>query len=699
MMKNRKKLCIIASILILCIAAGCIIYGFYSGAIPNAVRHFKNKDEQEITQVLPEIEETEETVKSEPVTELEEIPEDTNVTEMETDTDALLDDSITITDAYCIEGNEAAFYTYEADVEEYRWEYYNKKTAQWDSISDLPDASITQELDEYYREVSILTIPAKAEYDGVAFRCSTDNKDPEKEIDDGVLYVIQPFDELIVPKEYSASAKELLYTNEIPVTLTYNDSESMEIKGLQGLYFCYEVSSTEDITKDLNEVTKTVTTVSKEERSYMTMPGDNPIMIRYRSESNTSDFDINIIGVDKTAPTIESYEINEYEVSSKDTTEGVEITVDIRASDNCTETSALMYCFELEGESNPEKDHFIQDSRITISTNTNGMYAIYVMDEAGNIAKENTELIIVDTKAPEIISVSLEYPDMDKWYESNIIHVVAEDKTALSYQYTCNRMDSGYIRDDFYTITENGMWTVTVKDAAGNVTSKDIEITNIDRKPPTILNISQNHNNQGTVGNLDYSSLIIGYDEDGNPIYASDILNGSDGKSTDQTDEATVINGIDGKDGADGKDGIDGRDGRDGKDGTDGASITGAKGDTGNNGNSVFIRYSAYENGANMTENPTASTKYIGTYTGTKASTNPSQYSWSKYTGDDGNSVFIRYSANADGSEMTEKPTALSKYMGTYVGKTASTQASDYTWTRYSDATISYSDGTLYITQ
>lgn len=699
MMKNRKKLCIIASILILCIAAGCIIYGFYSGAIPNVIRRIQNKDEQEITQVLPKPEKTEETIKPEQAAESNEIVEDTKVTEQ----DPLLDDPITITDTYCIEGDEAAFYAYEADADQYIWEYYNKKTAQWDSVSELPDAGITKEQDEYYREVSVLSIPAKVEYDGVAFRCSNENQTPEEEIDEGVLYVIQPFDELTVPEEYSASAKELLYTNEIPVTITYKDRDSMEIKGLQGLYFCYEVSSTEDITKDLNEITKTVTTISKEERSYMTMPGDNPIMLRYRSGSNTSDYDINIIGVDKTAPIIESYEVSEYEVLSNDTAEGVEITVDIRAEDNCTETFALMYCFELEGESNPEKDHFIQDSSITISTNTNGMYAIYVMDEAGNIAKETTELIIVDTKAPVITSVSLEYPDMNKWYESNIIHVVAEDKTTLSYQYTCNGMDSGYIRDDFYTITENGMWTVTVKDAAGNVTSKDIEITNIDRKPPTILNISQNHNNQGTVGNLDYSSLIIGYDEDGNPIYASDILNG--------TEETTVINGIDGKDGADGKDGIDGkdgvngkdgidgRDGRDGKDGTDGASITGAKGDTGNNGNSVFIRYSAYENGADMTESPTASTKYIGTYTGTKASTNPSQYSWSKYAGDDGNSVFIRYSADADGSEMTEKPTALSKYMGTYVGKTASVKASDYNWTRYSDATISYSDGTLYITQ
>ena len=67
--------------------------------------------------------------------------------------------------------------------------------------------------------------------------------------------------------------------------------------------------------------------------------------------------------------------------------------------------------------------------------------------------------------------------------------------------------------------------------------------------------------------------------------------------------------------------------------------------------------------------------------------------------GQDGDGVFIRYSEDSTGKNMTEKPTDLSKWMGTYVGANASTNPADYTWTRYSDATITYSDGTLYITQ
>lgn len=45
-----------------------------------------------------------------------------------------------------------------------------------------------------------------------------------------------------------------------------------------------------------------------------------------------------------------------------------------------------------------------------------------------------------------------------------------------------------------------------------------------------------------------------------------------------------------------------------------------------------------------------------------------------------GQSVFIRYSANANGSEMTEAWQPGQRYLGTYIGTTASSNPSDYTW-------------------
>ena len=143
----------------------------------------------------------------------------------------------------------------------------------------------------------------------------------------------------------------------------------------------------------------------------------------------------------------------------------------------------------------------------------------------------------------------------------------------------------------------------------------------------------------------------------------------------------------------------DGKNGKDGKNGTDGKSITGKQGAAGAKGNSVFIRYSTNSDGKDMTTEPDQDTRYMGTYTGAEASTRPSDYSWSQYRGNDGNSIFIMYSASPDGADMQSTPDDSTKYMGTYTGAEASTRPSDYVWTRYSDATISYSDGTLYIIQ
>lgn len=113
--------------------------------------------------------------------------------------------------------------------------------------------------------------------------------------------------------------------------------------------------------------------------------------------------------------------------------------------------------------------------------------------------------------------------------------------------------------------------------------------------------------------------------------------NGKNGKVG--RDGADGRDGMDGNDGADGRNGTNGRDGQDGKDGKDGKA------------------------------------------------------------GRDGDSIFIRYSPESNGRDMTDKPNANTKYMGTYTGASASANPLDYTWTRYSDATITYSDGTVYITQ
>ena len=108
----------------------------------------------------------------------------------------------------------------------------------------------------------------------------------------------------------------------------------------------------------------------------------------------------------------------------------------------------------------------------------------------------------------------------------------------------------------------------------------------------------------------------------------------------------------------------------------------------------VHIRYSANANGLNMTTEIQADTKYIGIATNSSetAPTSPSDYSWGRFVGTPGVSSYtwIRYSSNADGSNMTTIPNEETKYIG--VAITAEDSApTDYT--KYSWALFRGSDG------
>jgi hypothetical protein len=130
----------------------------------------------------------------------------------------------------------------------------------------------------------------------------------------------------------------------------------------------------------------------------------------------------------------------------------------------------------------------------------------------------------------------------------------------------------------------------------------------------------------------------------------------------------TGANGIEGKQGPAGVAGAAGSNGANGKDGRDGqtgaAGIAGAKGDTG----------------------ATGATGAAG------AAGAPGK------DGADGKSTFVRFSKNANGKDMTEIPDSTTKYMGVYTGTTASTKYTDYEWTQYKDLSITYDSGSNTLT-
>ena len=232
----------------------------------------------------------------------------------------------------------------------------------------------------------------------------------------------------------------------------------------------------------------------------------------------------------------------------------------------------------------------------------------------------------------------------------------------------------------------------------------------------------------------------IPYVIEGSYLWTRTTVNYSDGNST-----VTYSVSRQGIDGTDGKDGINGRDGRDGssnyvhikysaypnptddqiseipsdyigicvndviKDPDSASSyvwskFAGKDGEDGIPGKNGYVHF-AYAMSADGKEGFSKSeftgAIYIGVYSdNTQAdSGNYKDYTWSKIKGDDGKTpvkgvdyfdgtssyLWIRYSANSDGSGMTTTPSADTKYIGTATTttNTAPTIISNYKWSKY----------------
>ena len=106
----------------------------------------------------------------------------------------------------------------------------------------------------------------------------------------------------------------------------------------------------------------------------------------------------------------------------------------------------------------------------------------------------------------------------------------------------------------------------------------------------------------------------------------------------------------------------------------------------------LWIRYSANSDGSGMTTTPSADTKYIGTATTTTntAPTTISNYKWSKYVGENGTPgkngyVHIAYADSADGKTGFDTVNGTNKkYIGQYTDniETDSKNPTDYTWSK-----------------
>lgn len=101
----------------------------------------------------------------------------------------------------------------------------------------------------------------------------------------------------------------------------------------------------------------------------------------------------------------------------------------------------------------------------------------------------------------------------------------------------------------------------------------------------------------------------------------------------------------------------------------------------------TYIKYADDASGTNMTD-ASDGKKYIGVAISTSktAPTTATSYTWTKFVGDNATQyyTYIRYSANSTGSGMVETPTSSTKYIGTYVGTSATVPAyTSFKWSKY----------------
>ena len=127
-------------------------------------------------------------------------------------------------------------------------------------------------------------------------------------------------------------------------------------------------------------------------------------------------------------------------------------------------------------------------SEITVSEN--GEYLLYATHKEGGVEYVSELSIEVNNIDNELPVVSDIVADQNNFTSGNIrLSVVAEDAVGLPEEYV-SWNGGEYGKDNFYEVSQNGSYSVTVKDIAGNTVTKTIDINNIDKAAPEIKDVN-----------------------------------------------------------------------------------------------------------------------------------------------------------------------------------------------------------------
>lgn len=418
----------------------------------------------------------------------EELPEKQDHDQIDTEQEPkeiqpLTEAEIRLTDVYAEEGKEAVFFCYNKAAASYEWEVFDVTSNSW---MPAPEESVVLGKDELYREVSSFKISGEDNKDDIMVRCILHpNEEAEDIVQTAFLHTIKGSIKDIIPEKYETDANNYICARDIPVKVIYEDNTEEIITGLNGLFFISQNEETEYSTSVSGNRIDTITTTISECSYILIGDEEKTIRMRYSGKNGTDiEAEVRLMGQDLEAPVISNVEISPYEITNVDS--AVTLTISITAEDNVTLYPYLKYAFLLADCEVTEED-WRKENAFDVEIEKNGIYAAYVKDAAGNIAKDEREIITVDTKAP-VIKVTLAETD---WCKSNQIIVKAKDYSELKYCFTCkdDNTSSDWISYDNYTVDKNGTYVVQVKDAAGNIAEEEIIVSNIDKEAPVIRDI------------------------------------------------------------------------------------------------------------------------------------------------------------------------------------------------------------------
>lgn len=217
----------------------------------------------------------------------------------------------------------------------------------------------------------------------------------------------------------------------------------------------------DNIVKSINGTSNTSTyTVSENGRYRFTVTNMS-------NQSSTQEITVN--NIDKVKPELTLIP-NITEVTNQS------VVIDVRASDNVAIEKIIL----------PNKQE-IFDSTAEFEVIENGAYSVQVYDTAGNVTTEIIEISNIDKTEPGLTLIASTTKPTNK----NIsISAVLTDNKSLK---TLENPDGTVINVEgtnvvkVFSVNNNGQYSFTVTDLAGNRTTKTIDISNIDKISPEVI--------------------------------------------------------------------------------------------------------------------------------------------------------------------------------------------------------------------